>query len=167
MARRAGRRRREGSGEIPVGSFSDIAFLLIIFFIIAASLNTILGFDADIPATEESQSQQQDSQTPTVSLSSGGRIALDGTLVTLEELRQRLVEMKLSEKTESQDRFIMLESQPGTQYGTFYQVWSAIVAAGGNVALLEGSDCWPVVSVAVVGPAQSCQWPAWVISPFC
>lgn len=141
MARRAGRRRRrEGSGEIPVGSFSDIAFLLIIFFIIAASLNTILGFDADVPATEEDRSQQQESETPTVSLSSGGRIALDGTLITLEELRQRLADMELAQRESSQERFIMLESQPGTQYGTFYQVWSAIVAAGGNVALLEGGD---------------------------
>ena len=45
MARRHAKKRRDA--EVPVSAFSDIAFLLIIFFILAASLVHVTGIVAD------------------------------------------------------------------------------------------------------------------------
>ncbi len=48
--------KKHRSGEIPVGSFSDIAFLLIIYFLLATTLVKVKSITADMPSGEK-QSQ--------------------------------------------------------------------------------------------------------------
>ena len=55
------------TGEIPTGSFSDIAFLLIIFFLVATSLFKVKAITADLPSGEKAE-QAQTSKTPIVNL---------------------------------------------------------------------------------------------------
>ncbi len=130
------RRQREGSGEIPTGSFSDIAFLLIIFFIIAASLVKTRAFEATIPSSE-SKSEESKEEEKRIVLS-GDRILWNSEPITFDKLVAKLESLGLDEMEEDdQDRFIMLDNQSGTLYKRFYRVWAAIAEAGGNVALVE------------------------------
>ena len=49
--------------EVPVSAFSDIAFLLIIFFILATTLVQVSGVITEIPSGEQAQTQQEE-ETP-------------------------------------------------------------------------------------------------------
>lgn len=133
MKRNRGEKKHR-TGEIPTGSFSDIAFLLIIYFLVATTLVKVKSITADLPAGEKS-SQSQSSNTPTVSLK-GDLIMFKDKKVDLGELNDRLAALDLF-KQEGSKKIILLESTKETPYNNYFQVLAAISANGGVVALVE------------------------------
>ena len=51
------RRKEKRELEIPTDSVSDIAFLLIIFFILTTTMSKLTGFTAELPSGAASQQQ--------------------------------------------------------------------------------------------------------------
>ena len=131
---RGSREKKHREGEVPTGSFSDIAFLLIIYFIVVTTLVKTKTITADMPAGEKS-SQQQSDKTPIVNLK-GNQMFFNDKPVTLDDLNARLAALKLYDK-EGSKKVIMLESGRGTMYEQYFQVLSAISHNGGVVALVE------------------------------
>lgn len=135
MARRGRqRKRRPGAGKVSVDSFADLAFLLIIFFLVAATLIKTRGFMAELPSGDPAEDDPGERQ-PTVALLDDG-LQWNGTDTDLAEVRGRLAEMDLPNQAEAR-RIIILESAPGVEYERYFQVWSAIAVAGGIVALKD------------------------------
>jgi biopolymer transport protein ExbD len=126
--------KKHRSGEIPTGSFSDIAFLLIIYFLVATTLVKVKSITADLPSGETSTTAQTD-KTPTVNLR-GDEVYFDDARITIEELNQRLADMELANR-EPSARVILLESANGTPYEHYFQALATISANGGVVALVE------------------------------
>lgn len=129
-----GWKKREQVDGVPVASFSDIAFLLIIYFILATSLNKTAGFRADIPKSEK-DSQPSENKETIVTVTDKGFL-LDSSELSLDQLREKLKNMELG-KDPANPRFIILEHKGGVSYEPYYQCWAAIRAAGGFVALYE------------------------------
>ena len=134
MRKRYSREKKNRSGEIPTGSFSDIAFLLIIYFLVATTLVKVKTITADLPAGEKTE-QSQSEKTPIVNLR-GAELFLNDKKLTMEELDDRLEALKLGEQEPSK-RVIMLESAAGTPYENYFQALAAISANGGVVAIVE------------------------------
>ncbi len=126
------KKRREGT--IPTDSFSDIAFLLIIYFLVATTLVKVKSISADLPAGEKSTSAQTD-KTPTVNLR-GGEIFFNDKPLDLEGLKARLAALELA-RLEPEKRVVLLESAAGTPYQNYFQAMAAISASGGVVAIVE------------------------------
>ena len=137
MSKRMRSERKHREGEIPTGTFSDIAFLLIIFFLVATTLTKVKTITADLPAGEKS-TQAQTEKTPIVNLR-GIEIFFNDKKVSLLELDDRLAALELIEK-EPGDRVIMLESANGTTYENYFQALATISANNGIVAIVEGED---------------------------
>jgi biopolymer transport protein ExbD len=129
--------KKHRSGEIPTGSFSDIAFLLIIYFLVATTLVKTKSITADMP-TGEKQAEAQIDKTPTVNLR-GNEIFFNDKPVTLENLNARLAALKLVDEA-PEKRVIMLESMEGTPYHTYFHALAAISINGGVVALVEEEE---------------------------
>ena len=53
------RRKRPALTDIEVGSFSDIAFLLIIFFILTTQIVRLVGKTVEIPSGSESKQEEK------------------------------------------------------------------------------------------------------------
>jgi len=132
FGRRQEKKHREG--VIPTDSFSDIAFLLIIYFIVATSLVRVKSIAADLPSGEKA-AQAQMEKTPIVNLR-GNEIFLNDKPVTIAELQARLAALEL-QRQENTKRVIMLESTRETPYNAYFQALAAISANGGVVALVE------------------------------
>ncbi len=126
--------KKHRDGEIPVGSFSDIAFLLIIYFIVATSLMKVKTIQADLPSGEKA-TQAQTEKIPIVNLR-GSEIFFNDKPVTLIQLEERLAALDLRQKDESK-RIIMLESTRDTSYEAYFQALASISAEGGIVAIVE------------------------------
>ena len=137
MNKRTRSERKHRQGEIPTGTFSDIAFLLIIFFLVATTLTKVKTITADLPAGEKS-TQQQSEETPIVNLR-GIEIFFNDKKVELPELDDRLAALELLDK-EPGDRVIMLESANGTPYENYFQALATISANGGIVAIVEEDE---------------------------
>jgi biopolymer transport protein ExbD len=130
-------KKEKRSGDIPTDSFSDIAFLLIIYFLVATTLVKLKGITADLPSGEKSN-QAQAEKTPTVQLKAG-EIVFNDKKVDLAELNARLAALELAEK-EGEKRVILLDSDKTTPYQDYFQAQAAISANGGIVALVESDD---------------------------
>lgn len=135
--RRKMKRLREGAGEVPTSSFADIAFLLIIYFMVVTTLVQTKGLVADMPAGQKVESADME-ETPMVSVADNS-IVFNESEVSIEALRNQLAEMKLQEKDPA-DRVVMLEAAGRTDYDRFYAAVAAIQAAGGVIANVRDAD---------------------------
>lgn len=131
---RSKQEKKHRSGTIPTDSFSDIAFLLIVYFLVATTLVKVKSITADLPAGEKSTQAQAD-KTPIINLR-GAEIFFNDKSVTMPELNERLAALELA-KQEGQKKVILLESTKGTPYETYFQALAAISANGGIVAPVE------------------------------
>ena len=129
--------KKHREGEIPTGSFSDIAFLLIIYFLVATSLVKVKTITADLPSGQK-QTQAQSEKTPIVNLR-GAEIFFNDKSVSLAELSDRLAALDLSQQEDSK-RVVMLESTRMTTYESYFQALATISANGGVVAIVEGDE---------------------------
>ena len=126
--------------EVELGAFADIAFLLIIFFILTTSLVRPTGRVVEIPATSNPASAKSEEKFPTVTVLRNkiryGENEDNMKDVSIEELRATLVGMRLEEK-ETKERIIVMDLAEEVEYGRAFEVISVIDFAGGVMALVE------------------------------
>jgi len=127
------RRYKTGETRVPTDSLSDIAFLLIIFFILTTSIRQITGFSTEMPSGEKKAEQQAD-RTPTIAVNNQ-TIRFNDEVVTMDALRQRLKSLRLDLKSGDR-RVVMLEATGSVPYQTYYEVMAAVSAAGGVVGVV-------------------------------
>ena len=134
-------KKRQGDIEPDLTSFSDIANLLIIFFILTTTLARPWGRTVDMPsAATPPQQEKQESDTPTVNLTRDRITIAEGGKegekeVTLNELRQYLWKKNFP-KMDDKHKSVSVETSDDVPYERYYQVVTAIAAAGGVVAIL-------------------------------
>lgn len=137
-------RRAKGQGnfDVDVSSFSDIAFLLIIFFILTTSLSRPTGRIVDVPSASrpETQKKNSDDKIPSVNILPD-RVLLgdgeeEGREITLVELRSNLLARNLPKEPENK-RMVVVEVGEEVEYERYYRIVSMIAEAGGIVAMVE------------------------------
>ena len=136
MARRRRTKTREGAGEVPTSSFSDIAFLLIIYFMVATTLQSMRGFLTDLPAGQKSQEKTE--QATSINITDN-RITLNDDRVDPEALRRRLKELRLAEKRGDQ-KVVLLEAMGEVDYQTYYDVMAAVSGSGGVIGIVRQAE---------------------------
>ena len=129
------RKKRRQAADVNIGPFSDIAFLLIIFFILTTTLSAMLGEKLDIPAARENPAKTKTEQ-PTITLSpeklAWGKQRQD---VTLVQLRVRLMNLELPKKPQGK-RVVILDCAPQTSYQKYFEIVTAIEEAGGVLGMI-------------------------------
>lgn len=131
---RSKKEKKNRNTTVPTDSFSDIAFLLIIYFLVATTIVKVKSITSDLPAGEKSTQVQSD-KTPIVNLR-GAEVFFNDKRVEISELNERLAALDLPNKN-ADKRVIMLESAKGTLYEIQFKVLASISANGGVVALVE------------------------------
>ena len=130
--------------DLEVGSFSDIAFLLIIFFILTTQIVRLQGKMINIPAGSESKAEEQknDKKQMMIHLTTGDKITVndDGTPVTLENLKNQLLEQNFLARGKPEDRFVILEATPDVHYDLYFKVVMMIDDCGGILAIMEAPE---------------------------
>ena len=134
------RRKEKRELEIPTDSVSDIAFLLIIFFILTTTMSKLTGFTAELPsgAAAQQQAAKTDAKTPTVQITNG-KLLFNEQEVSMAALQERLLDLQLAKK-QGEERVVMLEAAGKVDYQTYYETMALISAAGGIVAIVEEGE---------------------------
>jgi biopolymer transport protein ExbD len=122
--------------EPDVTSFSDIATLLIIFFILTTTFVATTGSKLEIPSGSADPSQADEKQV-TVNLA-GSRIIFGPREqeFSIEQLRAALLRENFKAKDPSK-RIVIVNSKPDVTYELYYEVVMAIASADGVLALIE------------------------------
>jgi biopolymer transport protein ExbD len=117
----------------PACASSDIAFTLIIFFLVCAAVQPETGISQALPKTEEKSEKRDQSQNLEVSITPSS-IVLNGSPLQLPEFTRRIA-AELKTKTREQDRIVVVKSAPDTSYPVWINVSRAIDNAGGILTL--------------------------------
>ncbi|MBL6611263.1 MAG: ExbD/TolR family protein [Flavobacteriaceae bacterium] len=85
--------RRKGAPEVNAGSMADIAFLLLIFFLVTTTIETDAGLDRMLPPIEPPDTDVVIKQKNifTVSINKSGQLLVEEELMNLENLRDAAI----------------------------------------------------------------------------
>ena len=85
--------RRKGAPEVNAGSMADIAFLLLIFFLVTTTIETDAGLDRMLPPIEPPDTDVVIKQKNifTVSINKSGQLLVEEELINLEDLRDAAI----------------------------------------------------------------------------
>lgn len=140
------RKERAQLNDLDVGPFSDVSFLLIIFFILTTQILSMSGVVLSIPAgapKEEIQEINEDKQIMITLSKEAVLLRLpDGEEHTImaadvAELKPLLLTQNLDRKEDVSERLVVIECQSDVKYDLYYKVISIIQSTGGLLALVE------------------------------
>ena len=141
MALKPKKIRREPT--IDMGPFSDMAFLLICFFVITASFVQPMGKFLDIPQASKETKAKTEEKDLTINVKRGkieiGKGESKMRTVGVAALREDLIQRDFGNK-EEKDRMIVLNMEDGVPYETFFAVITAVSKAEGIVVLIEEEE---------------------------
>ena len=135
--------------DIDVGPFSDISFLLIIFFILTTQIAAFKGSVVDIPSgtpPENPAEKKDEKKQLTVHLEGSFiRVGTDDEksappIVSPEELKARLLAENFYAKEKMEDRFVILQTDDKASYDLYFKVVMMIDECGGFLCLMESAD---------------------------
>lgn len=117
-------------------AFADVAFLLIIFFILTTTFVSNRGQVLELPSASEDP-EQLESELLTISLTSQ-HMLLNGRdpVADIAALRTYLQAQQLPQR-EDTERMVWIESAPDVRCDRYYQVVAVVTDAGGILALVE------------------------------
>lgn len=126
------RRRQKVLVEPPAHATGDIAFNLIVFFLVCASIQPDSGRPQSLPSSE---SVEEDKQTENIEVAiSRSGVIVNGDVTPANQLLTRLKPL-LAGKTNPEDKVVVVKSDSDTPYSQWIFVTSIIDDAGGMVTL--------------------------------
>jgi len=138
--------------EIPSASLADIAFMLLIFFLVTTTMDVDSGLERRLPQWVDPEELEDDDQIKernvfVVNVNRNNQLLVEGEYAEIDNLRDRTKEFmanpyneeNLPEKEPQQIPYfgetmvtkgvISLRNDVGTQYGTYIAVQNELVAA--------------------------------------
>jgi biopolymer transport protein ExbD len=113
----------------------DIAFNLIVFFLVCASVQPDSGKRQDLPRSEQTKQQEQKSQNIELALTRTRTVVtLNGDPVKTEELPGRLRRL-LEGKRRPEDRVVVVKSKSDTPYDHWIATTSIVQDLGANITI--------------------------------
>jgi len=127
------RRNRKLLVDPPEAATGDIAFILIVFFLVCASVQPDQGREQNLPRSEEQEEKKNQTKNPTV-LIKRGEVDVNDQRIKLAELPLKMREL-LRGKERPEDRIVVVKSAKDTPYHFWIQITGQIEQAGGVITL--------------------------------
>ena len=125
------RRRNKLMVEPPSSATGDIAFNLIVFFLVCASVQPDSGRQQTLPRSE----QESEEQSENIEVQLGrNTVMLNGNVLRQEDFDAAL-KRALSGKTRDEDRVVVVKSKADTPYYHWVTVTEMIESAGGIITI--------------------------------
>jgi biopolymer transport protein ExbD len=110
--------RRFKGGEIPTSSMADIAFLLLIFFLVTTTIDTDKGLGIVLPPPGDMEIEIRKDNIVNCLINSQGKVLLDEEPTSIDQIH-RIVGEKLRENNKL---VISVKAHPKTAYNDYVRV---------------------------------------------
>ena len=151
--------RRAGAPEVSAGSMADIAFLLLIFFLVTTTIETDAGLDRMLPPMEPPTEEPpiiKQKNIFTVNINRNGQLLVEDEILSIDKLREKAMAFldnggapqgspdycsycKGPRNAESSDNpakaIISLKNDRETKYSTYITVQNELVGAYNELRL--------------------------------
>jgi len=134
---RISRKKARVEPGVPLASMSDIAMLLLIFFILATQFLIQRALNAELPSitTEKEKASEKNIQV----FVEDEWLYLDEERIKLDQLAPYLA-AKLADKVKPEDRVVILDAKPEVRYERVAWTANEILRAGGIVTMMKVED---------------------------
>jgi biopolymer transport protein ExbD len=113
----------------------DIAFNLIVFFLVCASTQPSSGRKQDLPSSEQMKTAEQKTDNIELALTRTKTVvSLNGDPVKMEDLRARLARL-LAGKSNPEDKVVVVKTKPDVPYEHWIGVTSLVQDLGGSITI--------------------------------
>jgi biopolymer transport protein ExbD len=120
------------SDEIPTASMADIAFLLIIYFMVTTTFAATRGLDFSLPQEEDTPPMVEKEEAVLIEIQSGGALVVDQKPMQLGEILEYL-----KPKLERNPRKpVIIRPQPDAAYGDMVDVFDELRQAEDKIGLV-------------------------------
>ncbi len=120
------------SDEIPTSSMADIAFLLIVYFMVTTTFAATRGLDFALPKDDDTPPIVEKEDSVLIDIQPDGRLVVDQKLMELTEILEYL-EPKLKNNPKKP---VIIRPQPEAPYGMMVAVFD-VLRRGKDVLELE------------------------------
>jgi biopolymer transport protein ExbD len=118
----------------------DIAFNLIIFFLVCASVQPDSGKRQDLPRSEPTKQKEEKTQNIELALSRTKQVvSVNGDPVKVDELPARLRRL-LEGKRRPEDRVVVVKSKPDVPYDHWIAVTTLVQDLGASITILREEE---------------------------
>ena len=142
-------RNKRAIREINAGSMADIAFILLIFYLVTTTMDTDKGINRKLPPWDEDLEQDipqiKERNIFTVLVNSNDQLLVEDEYLEISQLREKAMEFidnngdgsctyckgyKVSSSSDNPDKAVIsLQNDRGTSYGMYVKVQNELVAA--------------------------------------
>lgn len=114
------KRRKRVEAEIPSASMADIAFELLIFFLVATTFDVDTGIGLVLPPAAETTEQVKVKQSDIAKLlvNAAGEVLLDGELITVQQIRE-MIKNKIKQNPKL---IVSIKTDRETSYSRYIEV---------------------------------------------
>lgn len=113
----------------------DIAFNLIIFFLVCASTQPDSGRKQDLPRSEQTKQTKVEAKNIELALTRTRTVVgVNGDMVKMEALPGRLAQL-LTGKTRPEDRVVVIKSKPEVPYDHWIAVTTLVQDLGASITI--------------------------------
>jgi biopolymer transport protein ExbD len=131
-------RKKPTTGELPMAAMPDIAFLLLIFFMVSTTFLVSRTLEVELPAYSKQRTREKTKRVSVFLAADSLRVKYGDEAQNLDmrEL-EGYVRNVLASAEEASERVVLLEVHDECPYDRVVEVFDAIRAAGGYVSLVE------------------------------
>ncbi len=127
------KKKSRNNSEIPMASLADIAFLLLIFFLVTTTIDVDRGIGLSLPAKGE-ETEVRTKNITNLLINAQGEILLDNEIIAINEISRR-IEQKIQENP---NLIVSVKTDRETKYDVFVQVLDELkVANATRISIAE------------------------------
>lgn len=130
------RKKNRPSPEIPSSSMSDIAFLLLIFFLLVSHVDTDKGIGVVLPPPGDSEIKLNPKNITMVLVNAGGDVLFNDQIIAVEEIAQRARELEAG----NPNMVFSVQTDRKTKYQDYIDVVDQLTIANVKKLALIGTE---------------------------
>ena len=124
------RTKRRLTAEVNAGSMADIAFLLLIFFLVTTTIQSDQGLLVLLPPYDTAPPQQlPDKNVLSVHLNAAGALLVEGELLEVADLAAFTKEFLTAKGDKANRAVVSLHHDAGTNYAAYFSVYNELQRA--------------------------------------
>ena len=133
-------KRKKRETEIFTASMADIAFLLLIFFLVTTTIDMDKGINLTLPEKGGEQLRIKKGNIANLLINEAGQVLLDDEALEIPQIRD-IVKQKIEEKGYDKDGkpilIVSIKTDRNTEYDTYIQVLDQLKLAGAKISIAE------------------------------
>ncbi len=126
-------KKKSRNSDIPMASLADIAFLLLIFFLVTTTIDVDRGIGLSLPAKGE-ETEVRTKNITNLLINAQGEILLDNEIIAINEIARR-IEQKIQENP---NLIVSVKTDRETKYDVFVQALDELkIANATRISIAE------------------------------